>query len=657
MKKILSFALCLAILVSVFVVFPTSVAAAGSGIFGRDMKWILDAETGDLVISGNGDANFSDAGFWFFQIDPLRVRAISFEEGVTSVCGWCFEGFENLETISIPSTAISIADNTFFCDNCNTTLLIARENPVYSSEGNCLIDKSAKKLISGADDFVIPDDGSVETIADEAFFGRAGVRSVNLPSSVRSIGFAAFTGCTELETITADPENPVFVAVDNCLIEKETGTLILGCKNSVIPDDGSVKVIGDAAFGMCHSFSEIEIPDSVQKIGAYAFSECSALSEVILPNGLEIIDEGAFCGCASLSEMYVPDSVNVVGPNAFAWCSSMSSIRLPEGLKEIASHAFEGCELLDNVIIPDGAEIIDSYGFALCHSLKNIKIANSVKEIGEAAFFECTELEEIGLPNSLEMLGGAAFQDCDSLENIILPETVVEIGDDAFSDTGIVFTEYGNALYIGSEDDPYYALVSSADMFIEACEIHPDTKIICDGAFSWNENLEEISIPEGVETIGEGAFGKCSGIEKVVIPSGVKKIGAGAFGGCAQLKSITMPVRLLLIAPEIFADCTSVNDLSCEGTPEEFEEVLSMCDDSFFAGVKVHIAEDDPDILRGDINGDGAINSRDITLLKKFISGIVELDEDAAERADVNADGHINAQDLNLLKKMITGLI
>ena len=69
-----------------------------------------------------------------------------------------------------------------------------------------------------------------------------------------------------------------FYASGNCLIEKSTGKLILGTKNSVIPNDGSVKIIGFGAFYGCGEIKSLFIPDSITVIEEWAFEECTVAS-------------------------------------------------------------------------------------------------------------------------------------------------------------------------------------------------------------------------------------------------------------------------------------------------------------------------------------------------------------------------------------------
>lgn len=62
------------------------------------------------------------------------------------------------------------------------------------------------------------------------------------------------------------------------------------------------------------------------------------------------------------------------------------------------------------------------------------------------------------------------------------------------------------------------------------------------------------------------------------------------------------------------------------------------------------------DIMYGDINGDGKINSTDLSALKRYILELAPLPGDS-KTADLNGDGLTNSSDLSLLKRYILGLI
>ena len=83
-----------------------------------------------------------------------------------------------------------------------------------------------------------------------------------------------------MTSITVEQGNVVYHSAGNCIIVTASKTLIAGCKNSIIPNDGSVTSIGDYAFYDCGGLTSITIPDSVTSIGRSAFEDCSGLTSI-----------------------------------------------------------------------------------------------------------------------------------------------------------------------------------------------------------------------------------------------------------------------------------------------------------------------------------------------------------------------------------------
>ena len=190
---------------------------------------------------------------------------------------------------------------------------------------------------------------SVTSIEDGAFSGCYSLTSVIIPDGVTSIGYGAFDSCTSLETITVDSGNSVYHSAGNCLIETATKTLIAGCKNSVIPDDGSVTSIGNSAFCDCDSLTSVTIPDSVTSIGSYAFFGCDSLTSVTIGDSVTSIGIYAFSGCDSLTSVAIPDSVTSIRGSAFFDCSSLTSVTIPDSVTSIRDDAFAYCDSLTSV--------------------------------------------------------------------------------------------------------------------------------------------------------------------------------------------------------------------------------------------------------------------------------------------------------------------
>ena len=62
--------------------------------------------------------------------------------------------------------------------------------------------------------------------------------SIEIPNSVTIIGDGAFSDCDRLAEIKVESGNQFYDSRNNCnaIIETATNTLIVGCKNTIIPD-------------------------------------------------------------------------------------------------------------------------------------------------------------------------------------------------------------------------------------------------------------------------------------------------------------------------------------------------------------------------------------------------------------------------------------
>ncbi len=138
---------------------------------------------------------------------------------------------------------------------------------------------------------------------------------------------------SERESVTVEEGNTKFKVENNCLIDIDEGKIVLGCKNSVIPNDNGIRIIGHHAFSGIgdmeaedrNIFNNITIPDSVEIIEHHAFAD-SGLTDIELPYGLKEIGSMAFMltriGMGGKS-VRIPETVEKMGIGVFTGCKEL----------------------------------------------------------------------------------------------------------------------------------------------------------------------------------------------------------------------------------------------------------------------------------------------------------------------------------------------
>lgn len=275
------------------------------------------------------------------------LEVVKVEEGIEEIDMWAFGHCENLREIQLPSTITYISERVFTYSN-NIDILECH-SARYETVHNCIIDTEYHSLHTvtnryswalpelienyglraiGNDacrgltelyDVKIPD--NIEEIGAYAFYGCSNLMNIGLGSTESSklshISIAAFSYCPNIKSINIVGENEIYYSERDCLIERNTGRLVLGCANSYIPKDGSVTIIGGFAFEGNTNLVKIEIPASVKVIEIAAFEGCSNLRGVRLYEGLEVIEQRAFCHDNNLKDITIPSTVTHIGEEAF----------------------------------------------------------------------------------------------------------------------------------------------------------------------------------------------------------------------------------------------------------------------------------------------------------------------------------------------------
>jgi len=111
----------------------------------------------------------------------------------------------------------------------------------------------------------------------------------------------------------------------------------LGLRSVNIPN--SVITIGESAFAG-HAIETLVIPDSVIIIEPYAFSGKERLKSVTIGSSVTTIMNGAFLSCYGLTSLNLGSSVRIIGDRAFQGCANLPSVVIPPSVESIGSRAF-----------------------------------------------------------------------------------------------------------------------------------------------------------------------------------------------------------------------------------------------------------------------------------------------------------------------------
>lgn len=125
--------------------------------------------------------------------------------------------------------------------------------------------------------------------------------------------------------------------------------MTIGCKTSVIPSDDSVTSIGGSAFSGCSELKSVTIPDSVTSIGNYAFENCSGLTSVTIPDSVTSIGDSVFEGCKKLTSVtMLPTTPPTLGGNVFP--SNVTTIIAPVGCGNVYKTAEGWSAYADKIV-------------------------------------------------------------------------------------------------------------------------------------------------------------------------------------------------------------------------------------------------------------------------------------------------------------------
>ena len=359
----------------------------------------------------NNSYNVIGIGGYSFQ-NLKELVSVTFPNYLTRIEQFAFINCPKLASLDIPKDVNYVDQEAFWeCKGINS-IIVNENNTEYDSRENCnaIIRTADNHLVFGCKNTTIPDGvisigyyafnncvglssvifpNSLTTIMAHAFYNCSGLSSLSIPSSILSLD-GAFDSCSGLISINVEDGNPNYDSRYNCnaIIEKSSNTLVLGCVNTIIPED--VSIIGSLSFFGCN-LTSITIPNNVTHIGSHAFAHCVNLVSLKIPSSVIEIGYAAFFDCQKLASTNIPYGVTSINYSTYRDCSDLTTILIPNTITSIDNGAFYGCNKLTTVAIDIVTPLNIEYINTIDNPFSNRSNATLYVPIGSKTAYESAD--------------------------------------------------------------------------------------------------------------------------------------------------------------------------------------------------------------------------------------------------------------------------
>lgn len=482
-----------------------------------------------------------------------------------------FSGCSSLEKVTVPDTVKEIGNGAFSgCTGLKSVVLgknlkklgsgvfadctslgqlkLSKDNKDFSYDAGVIYSKD-KTVIYGMipgyaqDVYKMP--STVKTIKNNAFWGCANLKRVEIGNNVKEIPDYVFANCLNLEKATFPY---------------------------------SVLRIGIKSFADCINLGDIEIPISVSEIHRTAFDGCPKLriiaekgsygaeyeeqrdkSQVAQSEYQDILQKAEESDAVSdldrQEESALPGTKDtqgsgtgsmlgqstVVGGNAVIfidnsrskvlsgneWSGGTEQDQTAASSSEIMNNGQQAGGLLKYTIVNN--KKIAAQAYYGNTSLTEYNVPDTITEIGDFAFAR-SGLTSITIPEGVDTIGYGAFYHCGNLTSVTIPESVTEIAPSAFSKTKWMEER------LADRRNPF--------------------TVVGDGILvAYSGQGGKVTVPEGIKHIGAEVFKGKTDITSVTLPSTCLSVGEDAFAGCSSLVSISGGSYIKEIKDRAFAGC------------------------------------------------------------------------------------------------------
>ncbi|MBO4589585.1 MAG: ribosomal protein L7/L12 [Bacteroidaceae bacterium] len=250
------------------------------------------------------------------------------------------------------------------------------------------------------------------------------------------------------------------------------------------------------------------------------YSERSTIVEVVVCEGVTTLGDYAFYECEKITKATLPSTLNEIHWGAFWSCTKLSDINLPEGLSTIDVRAFSGCSQLKTVAFPSTLTTIGNFAFAGI-SFNDIYF-NSQPSIGTSVFSTQALSSAVAHTSSMSYVSSLTEY---GFANVEIGGTCGDKVTWSYDTTTLEVTISGTGPMrdYEAQESPWWT-----NGTVQSIVIEEGVTTVGTNAFTWDYNLETVSLPSTLTSIGDNAFNLCYCI-KTIYANSVPTFGTDAF--------------------------------------------------------------------------------------------------------------------------------
>ena len=484
------------------IVIPAGVKEIGDQAFAYSSVQSAELNCKDAFIDASVFANCSS------------LISVSFCDGFKALGDKMFYNCSSLETVVLPAGVTWLGVETF--RNSGLISIVIPDSVEHIGEEAGVAAEVGTKNYLFADCARLTSvvlSSNLVTMSAYCFYNCAALESItyngyegegnSLPKTLTVVGSYAFTNTQSLLQLDMPAVKDVgqYLFGDTDKKEGET-SLASGIVTVSMP---SLETVGVGLFRNCTALESVTLNNNLKALGSYMFANCTALKNITLPEELTYMNTYTFQN-SGLTSIVIPSKVEHMGKTADTAATTSEVVNL-----------FDGCESLTSVTLPAGLLTMGSYTFRNCTSLASVTYAGY-------------EGEYNALPVNLSVLGSNSFESC-AIENIIIPEALEKSSSSVFkgcSLTTVVFNAINMTTTSVFKDMESLTTVIFGDK----------VAYLAGQTFYGCTNLQNVTLPDSIETIKYDAFRDCNAMTEIVLGKNVILDGGRVFWGWTEEQTI-----------------------------------------------------------------------------------------------------------------------